>query len=604
MEIDMTPKATPTAGPSVYQPGAKPEMDAWFTAFLIENHLDYYTHPEHAASPEQVRFMVYADENDRYYPCSDEMFSAIMGRNQSAFLQKRYNAVLNRILSLVDHTIEEPYEKAYLESLIVVKYKHETRDEIMLPSRLEKRLLGVFIKATQIEDPFEEVKAAANRHAHATMTSDAIRTAFDTIDRKAFTDPPDTMAEVTLRVRQVELKRLLSMIVEPALWAPDAADSMTAEKFFDIFNRGLLGSGVDAFFEFIGVPLQAPGETLLKPKKILWLADESGEIVVDLFLIKYLVNLGHTVILSLKEGAQFSKATVKDTQEDEILHAELANALFVSDPNMGKNDLVRTLRSDHRIYILSDGTMEDLNLLLTSTTFARVFKEVDAVVTRGTTQRRRMFDTRFQFTQNVFNISAGPDGSPEVMLRERHPEVIKFSHKDLEAKAGTLIDQMEHARESGQTVMFYSGIIGSIPGKIEIAKNIMTTFIDHLKEQMAMIFIINPSTYYEPGMDADDLMYFWEIVQRSGFIDIWRFQTYEDIADAFQIMGQKVPPEWVGKDATFSTGCTKEMHIAVDVQRHHPEMQIIGPSLERFMRRKEYGVGKMYDKRLTDVRGV
>ena len=69
----------------------------------------------------------------------------------------------------------------------------------------------------------------------------------------------------------------------------------------------------------------------------------------------------------------------------------------------------------------------------------------------------------------------------------------------------------------------------------------------------------------------------WEIVQRSGHIDIWRFQAYEDIILSFKQMKKKVPPEWVGKDATFSTGCTKEMRIALDVQQKHPEMQIIGP---------------------------
>jgi hypothetical protein len=150
------------------------------------------------------------------------------------------------------------------------------------------------------------------------------------------------------------------------------------------------------------------------------------------------------------------------------------------------------------------------------------------------------------------------------------------------------------------TVIFYSGIIGSIPGKIQMAKRIMSVFVYHLKSQSAKTFIINPSEYYEPGMDADDLMYMWEIVQRSGRIDIWRFQSYDDIVTAFQIMDQKIPPEWVGKDATYSTGCTKEMGIAIDVQLRHPEMQIIGPAKERFMRRKEYGVGKMYDRRLSE----
>jgi hypothetical protein len=40
-----------------YLPGENPERDAWYTAFFIENHLDYYSHPDHAATPEQVRKM-------------------------------------------------------------------------------------------------------------------------------------------------------------------------------------------------------------------------------------------------------------------------------------------------------------------------------------------------------------------------------------------------------------------------------------------------------------------------------------------------------------------------------------------------------------------
>jgi hypothetical protein len=105
-------------------------------------------------------------------------------------------------------------------------------------------------------------------------------------------------------------------------------------------------------------------------------------------------------------------------------------------------------------------------------------------------------------------------------------------------------------------------------------------------------------------MDADDLMYMWEIVQRSGLVDIWRFQTYDDIVKAFQIMETRIPPEWVGKDATFSTGCTKEMKIALEVQKEHPEMQVIGPSREKFLRRQDYGIGKMYDRRLDEIYAV
>jgi hypothetical protein len=171
----------------------------------------------------------------------------------------------------------------------------------------------------------------------------------------------------------------------------------------------------------------------------------------------------------------------------------------------------------------------------------------------------------------------------------------------LENKAQKIIAGMRKAKEEGMTVMFYSGIIGSIPGKEAVAKNIMSAYVQSIKEQSAKTFVINPSEHFEPGMDADDLMFMWEIVQRSGLIDIWRFQTYDDIVEAFRSMKLQIPPEWVGKDATFSTGCTKEMRIALDVQKEHPEMQLIGPAREKFLRREEYGIGKMYDRRLQEI---
>ncbi len=96
-------------------------------------------------------------------------------------------------------------------------------------------------------------------------------------------------------------------------------------------------------------------------------------------------------------------------------------------------------------------------------------------------------------------------------------------------------------------------------------------------------------------MDGDDLMFMWERVQRSGLIDVWRFQTVEDIETSFALQERKVPSVWSGKDSTYSTGCTKEMQIALDMQKKHRELQIIGPSPDNFFRRREYGVGKYFD---------
>jgi hypothetical protein len=169
------------------------------------------------------------------------------------------------------------------------------------------------------------------------------------------------------------------------------------------------------------------------------------------------------------------------------------------------------------------------------------------------------------------------------------------------AKAEKLIESMRQANAAGRTVIFYSAIIGSIPGQTKTAITVLNVFIAHLRSKLEQSLIINPAEHFEPGMDGDDLMYMWEKVQRSGFIDVWRFQTVEDIERSFELLGQKMPAVWNGKDATYSTGCTKEMRIALDVQKKHPEMQIIGPDPERFFRRREYGVGKYFDVSLEKI---
>ena len=167
-----------------YPSGASPERDAWFTAFFIENHLDYFTHPEHAATPEQIRFMLYTAEDERYYPCSDKMFEAIINRDQSKFIQKKYRAVLKRIQDLVNHQIEDRLERNYLSALLKIKYKHETRDRIMIPSRLEKRLMRIFLNRTQIQDPCADEKAKRNLRATRVLNSTAFVSALNHIDSK------------------------------------------------------------------------------------------------------------------------------------------------------------------------------------------------------------------------------------------------------------------------------------------------------------------------------------------------------------------------------------------------------------------------------------
>lgn len=566
----------------------------------MENHLDHFAFPAQVGSPEQIRFMVYLDEYQRYYPCSERTFNEIMSRKRSAYIQKMYISVLEQIYELIDAQIEDEREKKYLQELVRLKYEHETRDQLVLPTRLEKRLVHIFLNRTQIVDPWAEEKRKRNLRAEIVLRSDTFNEALNHWDIHAFEKPPANLAEIKRATRQLEFRRLLSLTGEKRLWEKEAAELNSVKDFLGIFNRPINGNGLESLIRLLGIDeLDAtPAKT---GRRILWLTNEAGEVIVDLAIIRYLTQLGHKIVIAFLEGPRFTQAHVYDSEHDEVLGKHLEGAYLIQDKQLRKNDLVKILRQDNDILVLSDGTHEALNLLLVSTTFARIFKEVDAVITRGYWQRRRFFETRFEFTQDIYNIMAGEDGCVSIDFRPHHPSLKKFSHADLEKRAKTIIDQMIAAKKAGKTVVFYSGIIGSIPGKIQIAKKIMTVFIQFLKTQLAQTFIINPSEYYEPGMDADDLMYMWEIVQTSGYIDIWRFQTYDDITKAFRLMDKKVPPEWVGKDATFSTGCTKEMRIAERVQQQFPEMQIIGPAREKFMRRDEYGVGKMFDQRLKPV---
>ena len=567
-----------------------PDFNAWFTSFFLKNHIDPFAYPTKVGAREQVEFMVYPENQERYYPCSDKMFNAIMSKQYPDYLKNQYKDVLRRIMILIDKFIDSKYDKVFLKELVEIKYKDEIHTGLLMPSRLEKRLYKIFLSRTHIENPYSSEKKAANRNIIKFLNSQTFNKALNHINDSLGMVKDLSLFELREKIKQIEFQRLLTLMQNDHLWSCENTKICSLSKIKTMMRTEIQGDGLSFLLSLIR----------LKNQKILWLTNEAGEIVLDLILVKFLTELGHTIILSVKEAPFFTKVCLADIRTDPVLIKELENANFIHEKTISKNSLVELLKQDNHIHVVSDGISEDLNLLLVSTTFSRIFKEVDCVISRGENQREILIDSHFNFTQNIINISPGKK-SLIITHKPRHPDFIKFPHQHLEEKANNIISQMKSAKSKGMTIMFYSGIIGSIPGKIDVAKKIMTTFIEYLKSQSASLFVINPSFYYEPGMDADDLMYMWEIVQLSTFIDIWRFQTSEDIAKSFSIMKEKVPPEWIGKDSTYSTGCTKEMKIAQEVQKKNFEMQLIGPSLDKFMRRNEYGVGSMYDQRLAEL---
>jgi hypothetical protein len=591
-----------SVGDMIPKYGGNPIDDAWMTNFFTENHLDFETQPEEVASPEQIRFVVHIPENVVYYPCSTEVFQAILNRKSKTYLNDRYQNVWKVVERLVQDLIPDKSKRTFLTELLRIKFEHDTHDGIILPTRLEKRLFKIFIDKSKIDTPNFPAKVERNKMVYQLVTGPTFWNTFNWIDQQTVLSF-ESLEDLKSEAAKLQLQRLLKLSVAREVWENVEGGSNPPNiDFRRILHRPLSGNGAGTLLKLLQRPQEAPGACSESPKKILWLCNEAGEIVLDLKIIRFLLGWGHKVILVVKDGFYLNKVTRYDVKNDPVLAGELDDASFIEDPGISKRELLEKLKTDTQLFIISDGTQERLNFLLTSTTFARMFKEADVVISKGEGQWRRLFANPFQFTRDVFNVRLGKDGQGVIVsYKPKHPEAVKFSEQDLKEKAQALMREMSAARSRGEKVIFYSAIIGSIPGQIETAILILTTFVSELRKTYKKSFIINPSEHFVTGMDADDLMYMWEVVQRSGLIDIWRFQTVEDIETSFRILNREVPPEWLGKDATYSTGCTKEMKIALDVQLSHPEMQIIGPAKERFLRRSEYGIGKLYDRRLSDI---
>jgi hypothetical protein len=575
--------------------GEDPEKDAWIANFFTENHLDYEAFPYKVASPEQLKFVVFLDNQPYYYPCTQELFTRIIDKKGAEPLAIEYMKVWQRIEPLITSVIDSPYRRNFLLSLLKIKFRHETASYVLLPSRLEKRLLQIFTRVSEIDRPLSQMKEAQSSRMAGILSSEAFKEAFNDPSGLA-TSSLTSLDRLAIDIRLLQLKRLMSLSSHPELWTEDRPSIPDKERLISMMGHEPAGTGWQWLVNTIKGWLSSG-----QRRHILWMGVHSGEILLDLAMIRILINLGIKVIIAVKKAFYYHAVTITDILEDPFIQDAIGKAEIITNPAISKKDLLARLQSDTMLFVIPDGTQERFNPLLTSITFARVFKEVDTVIIRSKTDAHCILQSPFQFTRDMLAISSEGQGAIVLTERPRHPSAIRFSETDLRAKAEALIYHMRTQKQRGRTIMFYSAIVGSIPHQLQMAKEILRVFVNYLREKQENVLVINPAEHFEPGMDADDLMYMWEIVQRSGFIDIWRFQTMEDIEKAFELMGKKVPPEWVGKDATYSTGCTKEMQIALDVQKGHPEMQIVGPSWDKFLRRKEYGVGKLYDRVLEDA---
>ncbi len=561
--------------------GKDPLLDAWILHFLSENHIEYSIDPLRNASPEQIRFMVALGPDHIYMPCSDGMLTSILEKNLESDLLSAYDAMWKRVVDLIENHCPNDYDKMKIRALCDHKYRQAVNAPVMIPSRLLKRLTTIFLAQTGQDDPYRERKRALNRRAYKFLRSDSMTRFMNTCPDIRFNC--STIRDMRFELDMLEITRNLRLSLWSDIWERDAFVPATEEV-----ESVLSGSGsLDALRQALD-----PGRP--KSMKILYLADDSGGLVFDIEVVRVLLRMGHRVILVMKEGFYFDAPTVWDAEDDPVLSEALSAAHLLGETGATKNQLLKAL-NENPFLVISDGSRERLNLYKVSVTFSRAWKESDIVIAKGELNHRRIMLTSHQFTRNIISIHKDGNGGMVMEFKPKPSGIRSFTEQEITAKAEAIISRMRQERDSGKTVMFYSAIVGSIPHETDNAIKVLSAFVKQLRAKLSGTYIVNPAEHFEEGMDADDLMFMWEKVQRSGLLNVWRFQTYEDIEQAFDLLGRPVPPIWAGKDATYSTGCTKEMHIALDVQRQQPELQIIGPNPEKFFRRREYGVGKFID---------
>ncbi|MBU4524383.1 MAG: hypothetical protein KUA37_06515 [Desulfomicrobium sp.] len=569
--------------------GRDPYLDAWLLHFMTENNIEPTVNPVENAQQEQLRFMVDVDDDQVFVPCSDEMFENLLHTRLSSALRQEYREKWRLLVHLARINIKDRYTRRKIFALSRHKVRQVLHSPFLIPSRFLKQLMTIFMAMSGVHDPQREEKRLANKRALEFMTSPEM-------NQCLYACPESTLGCTSImnlrwELDLLEMARLCRLSLRSEIW--EKPDAVRADASFsaDICRR---------WPEFAAIMTRVMGpDSGQKKLKILYLPASSGGIIFDLRFIRVLLRLGHKVILALKEGYCLDSPVIWDVEHDSALQDALGEALFIENSRMSKNELLRVQR-ENSLLVVSDGTRERLNLWRSSVTFARSWKEADLIIAKDFPHHRRLIKNSHLFTRDIMCLYRDRDGLDQVRFKEKSPRVTKITESQIVAQADSIIAHMRLARGMARQVMFYSAIIGSIPGQTKVALGVVNTFVSHLRSRHANLLIINPAEHFVEGMDGDDLMYMWERVQRSGFIDVWRFQTVADIETSFELMGESVPAEWHGKDSTFSTGCTKEMHIALDMQVKHPEMQIIGPEPKRFFRRMEYGVGKYFDARITD----
>lgn len=567
--------------------GVRSELTLRVISFLIDNNIFHNLNPHLVASAEQLAFMVFLEGDQVYVPCSDRIFFELMEKELTPVIRREYARAWRSCVLLLNSLDVDAGTRRSILAFCRQRLRRALLFHDIIPSRLIKRLTSFVLSPdATLADPWGERRRAENARARALLADEGFAALYDRAP--ATLAAAEDCAGFTCSGLQTVLDRArLARCIAISLQTPQALRQKGASLAQDF---------AAAEQELAAVWDKVPA-LRDRHSTILLVCDASGCSHFDLVLAGVLVERGHRVIYAVKDDFYFAAPTLQDMFTDPVLQEDLRAAYLCTDAAISKNGLLKLLR-EWGLIVISDGTRERLNLMRVSVTFSRAWKEADLVLARGRRLLDTLFGTSHEFTRDILCWEMSEDGM-HLHYRPHARGVRKYSERDIRALSDSIIAGMREAQNDGRPVIFYSCVIGSIPGQTATAVRLATAIVEELQTRLPRACIINPATHFVEGMDGDDLMYMWERVQRSGLINIWYFQTADDIERGFKLLGENMPREWIGKDATYSTGCTKEMQIALEVQKANPEMQIRGPDPATFFRRGEYGVGKYFDATLV-----
>ncbi len=397
--------------------GEDPVFDAWLLHFMTANHLESFIDPVKNASPEQLRFMVALDENQVFAPCSDWQFKRLVTPGLETDLLKVYASVWLALVKLVKNHVSDRYQRRLILNLCRHKFRQALDSSIMIPWRLLKGMITIFLSRSGLDDPYRNRKSILFSRGKAFVESDFFRRA---IESCPYPVPEcECLEDMRFELDMIELERIFRLASLPDQWSQDLFTG-DFEQYSKMYSKD------DVDFSPVRDTFHGNSTGL----KILYLPDETGGLMADLLMIKSLLRQGHSVILSLREGFCFDNPTFWDRDTDPLLAEALKGALFISENRISKNDLLASLRQNP-FAVISDGTRERLNLVRCSVTFARAWKESDLVLAKGWGNRRRLIGNTHLFTRDVICFYRTLKGEFRLEFKAKSANVRKFSEADI-----------------------------------------------------------------------------------------------------------------------------------------------------------------------------